>query len=111
MSGAIPPRPQYAFIAWCSGEAQGQLHLYLCLILMQAAYLTRSSRIISSYLLLFLLLWKRSDEDSFYLVNSFKVHSAALILRMRSAPLRVTNIYLISVKLYFAFYIFHCTAE
>jgi hypothetical protein len=28
MSGAIPPLPQYAFIAWCSVEAQGQLYLY-----------------------------------------------------------------------------------
>jgi hypothetical protein len=30
MSGAIPPLPQYAFIAWCSvKKAQGQLYLYL----------------------------------------------------------------------------------
>jgi hypothetical protein len=29
MSGAIPPLPQYAFIAWCSVKAQGQLYLYL----------------------------------------------------------------------------------
>jgi len=28
MSGAIPPLPQYAFVAWCSGKAQGQLYLY-----------------------------------------------------------------------------------
>jgi hypothetical protein len=25
MSGAIPPLPQYAFMAWCSVKAQGQL--------------------------------------------------------------------------------------
>jgi hypothetical protein len=30
MSGAIPPLPQYAFMAWCSVKAQG---LYLTLIL------------------------------------------------------------------------------
>jgi len=24
--GAIPPLPQYAFIAWCSVKAQGQLY-------------------------------------------------------------------------------------
>jgi len=29
MSGAIPPLPQYALMAWCSVEAQGQLYLYL----------------------------------------------------------------------------------
>jgi hypothetical protein len=28
MSGAIPPLPQYAFMAWCSAKAQGQLYLY-----------------------------------------------------------------------------------
>jgi hypothetical protein len=26
MSGAILPHPQYAFMAWCSVKAQGQLH-------------------------------------------------------------------------------------
>jgi hypothetical protein len=29
MSGAIPPIPQYAFMAWCLVKAQGQLYLYL----------------------------------------------------------------------------------
>jgi hypothetical protein len=29
MRGAIPSRPQYVFIAWCSVKAQGQLYLYL----------------------------------------------------------------------------------
>jgi hypothetical protein len=29
MSGAIPPLPQYAYMAWCSVQAQGQLYLYL----------------------------------------------------------------------------------
>jgi hypothetical protein len=30
MCGAIPPLPQYAFMAWCSvKKAQGQLYLYL----------------------------------------------------------------------------------
>jgi len=27
MRGAIPPLPQYAFMAWCSVEAQGQFYL------------------------------------------------------------------------------------
>jgi hypothetical protein len=27
MSGAISPLPQYAFMAWCSVKAQGQLYL------------------------------------------------------------------------------------
>jgi hypothetical protein len=31
MRGAIPPLPQYAFMAWCSVKAQGQLYLYLLL--------------------------------------------------------------------------------
>jgi hypothetical protein len=26
MRGAIPPLPQYAFMAWCSAKAQGQLY-------------------------------------------------------------------------------------
>jgi len=29
MSGAIPPLPSYAFIAWYSVKAQGQIYLYL----------------------------------------------------------------------------------
>jgi hypothetical protein len=29
MSGTIPPLPQYAFMAWCSVKAQGQIYLYL----------------------------------------------------------------------------------
>jgi len=31
MSEAIPPLPQYAFMAWCLVEAQGQLYLYILL--------------------------------------------------------------------------------
>jgi hypothetical protein len=31
MRGAILPLPQYAFMAWCSVEAQGQLYFYLYL--------------------------------------------------------------------------------
>jgi hypothetical protein len=27
MSGAMPPLPQYAFTAWCSVKAEGQLYL------------------------------------------------------------------------------------
>jgi hypothetical protein len=29
MRGAISPLPQYAFMAWCSVKAQGQLYIYL----------------------------------------------------------------------------------
>jgi hypothetical protein len=28
VSGAIPPLSQYAFMAWCSVKAQGQLYLF-----------------------------------------------------------------------------------
>jgi hypothetical protein len=28
MRGAIPPFPQYAFMAWCSVKAQGKLYLF-----------------------------------------------------------------------------------
>jgi hypothetical protein len=31
MRGAVPPLPQYAFMAWCSVKAQGQLYLLLLL--------------------------------------------------------------------------------
>jgi hypothetical protein len=43
MSGAIPPLPQYAFMAWCSVKAQGQLYLYLYLYL----YFTRWRPVVS----------------------------------------------------------------
>jgi hypothetical protein len=33
MCGATPPLPQYTFMAWCSVKAQGQLYLYLVVIL------------------------------------------------------------------------------
>jgi hypothetical protein len=29
MSGAVTPLPQYAFMAWFSVKAQGQLYIYL----------------------------------------------------------------------------------
>jgi hypothetical protein len=28
MCGAIPPTPKYAFLEWCSVEAQGHRHTY-----------------------------------------------------------------------------------
>jgi len=28
MRGDIPPLPQYAFMAWCSVKAQGQLYFF-----------------------------------------------------------------------------------
>jgi hypothetical protein len=31
MRGALPPLPQYAFMAWYSVKAQGQLYLYVTL--------------------------------------------------------------------------------
>jgi hypothetical protein len=31
MRGAIPPLPQYAFMAWCSVKAQGQLFTFTCI--------------------------------------------------------------------------------
>jgi hypothetical protein len=40
MRGGIPPLPQYAFMVWCSVEAQGQLYLY---ILKGLEALTRTS--------------------------------------------------------------------
>jgi hypothetical protein len=41
MSGALPSLPQYAFMAWCSVKAQGQLYLYLtsCVIYMTPFFL------------------------------------------------------------------------
>jgi hypothetical protein len=34
MSRAIPPLPQYAFMAWCSVKAQEQLYLYIYLYIL-----------------------------------------------------------------------------
>jgi hypothetical protein len=31
MSGAVPPLPQYAFMAWCLVKAQGQLYIFFTL--------------------------------------------------------------------------------
>jgi len=31
MSGAIPPLLQYAFMAWCSVKAQGEIYLFFYL--------------------------------------------------------------------------------
>jgi hypothetical protein len=33
VSGAIPPLPQYAFMAWCSVKVEGQLYLDLYMLL------------------------------------------------------------------------------
>jgi hypothetical protein len=43
MSGAIPPLPQYAFMAWCSVKTQGQLDLFLLFALQTQGYLTPHS--------------------------------------------------------------------
>jgi hypothetical protein len=51
MSGAIPPFPHYAFMAWCLVKAQGRLCLYLCLF----QSLSLSPVIYVSLSLLFLL--------------------------------------------------------
>jgi hypothetical protein len=40
MSGAVPPLPQYAFMAWCSVKAQGQLYIYLTLPYLTLSYIT-----------------------------------------------------------------------
>jgi len=34
MRRAIPPLPQYAFMAWCSVKAQRQVYLYLPYVFM-----------------------------------------------------------------------------
>jgi hypothetical protein len=34
MSGAIPPLPQYGFMAWCSVKAQGQIYFYLYVLIL-----------------------------------------------------------------------------
>jgi len=40
MRGAtIPLLPQYAFMAWCSVKTQGQLYLYLLLVLATSMYI------------------------------------------------------------------------
>jgi hypothetical protein len=41
MRGAIPPLSQYAFMAWCSVKAQGQLYLHLYLTLAISEVVTR----------------------------------------------------------------------
>jgi len=50
MSGAIPPLPQYALIAWCSVKAQGQLHLLLLLGKMEMAFVQCSPRLMGEKL-------------------------------------------------------------
>jgi hypothetical protein len=52
MSGAIPTLPQYAFMAWCSVKAQGQLYIYLYLYtpLGRCVYLKKCTVISSCFL-------------------------------------------------------------
>jgi hypothetical protein len=51
MCGAIPPLPQYAFMAWCSVEVRGQLYfLYLYQLIWK--YLHENMRHISSELII-----------------------------------------------------------
>jgi hypothetical protein len=37
MRGAIPPLSPYVFMTWCSVKAQGQLYLYLFILLSQVS--------------------------------------------------------------------------
>jgi len=67
--GAIPPLPQYAFMAWCSVKAQGQLYLLApitrVIILNRLAWVARVARLedINAYkILVGRREWKRSLE-------------------------------------------------
>jgi hypothetical protein len=55
MCGSIPPFLQYAFIAWCSVKAQGQLYLYFFLI----------------YTLAISFLWSHSHEAKHFYCNFY----------------------------------------
>jgi hypothetical protein len=46
MSGAIPPLPQYAFMAWCLVKAKGQLYLLLYLTLKQPQSLRTTDQVL-----------------------------------------------------------------
>jgi hypothetical protein len=48
MSGTIPPLPQYAFIAWCSVKAKGQLYLYLYILEERHVLCTRADATIDT---------------------------------------------------------------
>jgi hypothetical protein len=39
MRGGIPPLPQYAFMAWCSVKAEGQLYFYHTLGIRRSIFL------------------------------------------------------------------------
>jgi hypothetical protein len=44
MKGAMPPIPQYAFMAWCSVKAQGQLYLYLSFCMDEKLFLSNEGK-------------------------------------------------------------------
>jgi hypothetical protein len=58
MSGAIHPFPQYAFMAWCSVKAQGQLYLYLYSNYRRISLLPTTYKILFSILLSRLILYE-----------------------------------------------------
>jgi hypothetical protein len=49
MSGAIPPFPQYAFMAWCSVKSLGQLYFYLYFTNREEAKINGENYIIRSF--------------------------------------------------------------
>jgi flagellar basal body-associated protein FliL len=44
MSGAIPPFPQYALMAWCSVKAQGLNHIIIIIIIIIIVIVTAVRR-------------------------------------------------------------------
>jgi hypothetical protein len=76
MRGAIPPLSQYAFMAWCSVKAQGQLYLYLFIpcfkksSFMHSSKLNnRSKNIFRALILLSRSLKASTTEEKFYFLS------------------------------------------
>jgi len=89
MSGAMPPLPQYAFMAWCSVKAQGQIGLnftlrkiclwYLC----QFSGVTLYNRFI--HLLNFILLQAQKFVSSQEVTDNYS-HPLTLYLHNLNNP-------------------------
>jgi hypothetical protein len=77
VSGAIPQFPQYAFMAWCSVEAQGQLYFTLLLYMYLNIII-----ILKPFIALVLL--QNEAVVSCTVINSFEFYVLLLSLLVRT---------------------------
>jgi hypothetical protein len=80
MRGAIPPIPQYAFMARCSVKAKGQLYIYLTGVTAYLLYLSVKTAVISAVVLATLNLICSIKAASCCCLHHFSTYCAELLL-------------------------------